>query len=114
MRQDYEYGGFVSAAPMSGDWFHQHFGVAKDGLRVLAWHGPNNHPALKAGRPGEQMKDVWSIDTDKGGNAIPYHLEDPFLRAEYEQTLAREGLASRMQPRFYEPGGATDADSGGP
>ncbi len=103
LRQDYEYGGFVSAAPMSGDWFHQHFGVAKEGLRVLAWHGPNNHPALKAGRPGEQLKDVWSIDTDKGGNAIPYHLEDPFLRAEYEQTLAREGLASRMQPRFYEP-----------
>jgi len=40
--------------------------------------------------------------------------EDPALRAEYEQTLAREGLASRMQPRFYEPGGATDADGGGP
>ncbi len=32
LRQDYEYGGIVSAAPMSGDWFHQHFGVAKEGL----------------------------------------------------------------------------------
>jgi hypothetical protein len=60
------------------------------------------------------MRDVWSIDTDKGGNAIPYHLEDPFLRAEYQQTLAREGLESRMKARFYEPGGATDADVGGP
>jgi hypothetical protein len=60
------------------------------------------------------MKDVWSIDTDKGGNAIPYHLEDPFLRAEYERTLAREGLTSQMEPRFYEPGGAANADTGGP
>ena len=57
------------------------------------------------------MRDVWSIDTDKGGNAIPYHLEDPFLRTEYEQTLAREGLSSRMLARFYESG---DADTGGP
>jgi quercetin dioxygenase-like cupin family protein len=112
-RQDYEYGGCVSAAPMSGDWFHQHFGVAKDGLRVLAWHGPNTHPALKAGNPGEQMKDYWAIDINKGGNAIPYHLEDPFLRQEYERTLARAGMVSRMKPSFYEPGGA-DAESGGP
>jgi hypothetical protein len=112
-RQDYEYGGCVSAAPMSGDWFHQHFGVAKDGLRVLAWHGPNTHPALKAGNPGEQMKDYWAIDINKGGNAIPYHLEDPFLRQEYERTLARAGMVSRMKPSFYEPGGA-DAESGDP
>jgi len=113
-RQDYEYGGMVSAAPMSGDWFHQHFGIARDGLRVLAWHGPNNHPALKAGNPGEALKDSWAMDIDRGGNAVPYHLEDPFLRAEYEETLKREGFASRMKPEFYTPGGAKDADSGGP
>lgn len=70
-------------------------------------------PALKAGRPEEQLKDVWSTDTDKGGNAVPYHLEDPFLRAEYEQTLAPEGLASRMLLSFYEPGRAIDADASG-
>lgn len=110
VRQDYEYGGIVSAAPMSGDWFHQHFGIAKDGLRVLAWHGPNNHPALKAGRPGEALRDIWAVDLDKGGAAIPYHLEDPALRREYEATLAREGMASRMEARFYQPGGAAAAD----
>src|SRR6476660_9449593 len=74
-RVDYEPVGMVSAAPMSGDWFHQHFGVSKDPLRMSAWFGPNNHPALKAGRPGERMKDIWAIDLDKGGNAIPYHQE---------------------------------------
>jgi len=111
LRQDYEYGGIVSAAPMSGDWFHQHFGVAKEGLRVLAWHGPNNHPALKAGRPGEALKDIWAVDLDKGGAAIPYHLEDPALRREYEEVLARDGLVSRMEPRFYQPAGAAEADA---
>ena len=79
---------------------------------MLAWHGPNNHPALKAGRPGEQLKDIWSVDLDKGGNAIPYYLEDPHLKREYEAALAAEGVASRMEPRFYQPG--SEADAGGP
>ncbi len=34
---DYEPIGMVSAAPMSGDWFHQHFGVGRDPLRFIAW-----------------------------------------------------------------------------
>ncbi len=115
LRQDYEYGGFVSAAPMSGDWFHQHFGIAKEGLRVLAWHGPNNHPALKAGRPGEKLKDIWSMDIDRGGAAIPYRLEDPALRREYEDALSREGMTSRMNPKLYEAdGGVVDDNHGGP
>ena len=62
------------------------------------------------GRPGEALKDIWAVDLDKGGAAIPYHLEDPALRREYEETLSREGMASRMEPRFYEPGGAGAAD----
>jgi hypothetical protein len=102
LRQDYEPVGIVSAAPMSGDWYHQHFGISKGGLRLAAWHGPNNHPALKAGRPGEAMRDVWAIDLNRGGNAIPYHMEDPFIRREFEETLAREGAASRMEPQLYD------------
>jgi hypothetical protein len=102
LRQDYEPVGIVSAAPMSGDWYHQHFGISPGGLRLAAWHGPNNHPALKAGRPGEAMRDVWAIDVSKGGNAIPYHLEDPFIRAEFEETMRHEGAASRMEPVLYD------------
>jgi hypothetical protein len=102
LRQDYEPVGLVSAAPMSGDWFHQHFGIGREGLRLAAWHGPNNHPALKAGRPGEQMKDVWAIDVTRGGNAIPYTHEDPAIRQEFEATLAREGTVSRMEPGLYD------------
>ena len=103
LRQDYEPVGLVSAAPMSGDWYHQHFGVSKDPLRLTAWFGPNNHSALKPGVPGEAMADVWAIDVTKGGKAIPYHMEDPFIRAEYETTLAREGAASRMEAALYRP-----------
>jgi quercetin dioxygenase-like cupin family protein len=108
LRQDYEPVGLVSAAPMSGDWFHQHFGVSPGGLRLAAWHGPNNHPALKAGRPGERMKDVWAIDMNKGGNAIPYHQEDPAIRRGFEEALAREGAVSHMESRLYE---RPDADA---
>jgi quercetin dioxygenase-like cupin family protein len=103
MRQDYEPVGMVTAAPMSGDWFHQHFGVSKQPLRLMAWHGPNNQRARKAGRPGEQLMDYGAIDLKKGGSAIPYHEEDPAIRREFEEALARDGLTSRMEPSRYEP-----------
>ncbi len=45
--------------------------------------------ALKAGRPGEKMADIWAIDINKGGNAIPYHLEDPAIRQRVRGDAAR-------------------------
>jgi hypothetical protein len=92
----------VSAAPMSGDWFHQHFGTSKEALRLTAWFGPNNSRARKAGRPGEALTDYGAIDLNKGGGAIPYHQEDPAIRNEYEATLKRDGIVSRMNPELYE------------
>jgi quercetin dioxygenase-like cupin family protein len=103
IRQDYEPIGLVSAAPMSGDWYHQHFGISKDPLRLTAWFGPNNHDAMRPGVPGEQMADIWAMDIDKGGKAIPYHLEDPYIRNEYVETLAKEGVPSRMEDKLYAP-----------
>jgi hypothetical protein len=103
LRQDYEPVGLVSAAPMSGDWFHQHFGVSKQGLRITAWHGPNNQRSRKPGLPGEQLMDYGAIDLKKGGSAIPYHEEDRSIRREFEAALAREGVASRMEESFYQP-----------
>ena len=49
------------------------------------------------------MADIWAIDVNKGGKAIPYHMEDPAIRAEYEATLAREGVTSRMEDGLYGP-----------
>jgi quercetin dioxygenase-like cupin family protein len=100
-RQDYEFGGMVTAAPMSGDWFHQHFGVSKDPLRLSAWFGPNNSRSRKPGVPGEAITDRGAIDIKQGGDAIPYNEEDPYLRKEFEATLAQEGLTSRMNPQWY-------------
>ena len=101
IRQDYEPVGLVSAAPMSGDWFHQHFGISKEPLRLSAWFGVNNHPSRKPGRPGEKLTDFGAIDLKKGGTAIPYHEEDPYIRAEFEDALKREGVPSRMDAKFY-------------
>jgi hypothetical protein len=108
-QQNYEYGGLVSAAPMSGDWFHQHFGIGTEPLRVSAWHGPNNQRSRKAGRPGEAIMDYGAIDLKKGGSAIPYCDEDPHLRREFERRLAEEGVKSRMEDAFYVDAAAGDA-----
>jgi quercetin dioxygenase-like cupin family protein len=107
-RQDYEFGGMVSAAPMTGDWFHQHFGISKNPLRLSAWFGPNNSTSRKPGLPGEAITDRGAIDIKKGGGAIPYHEEDPYLRREFEATLTREGAQSRMDPLWYDEATATD------
>ncbi len=103
MRQDYEFGGMVSAAPMSGDWFHQHFGISKDPLRLTAWFGVDNHYAKRAGRPDEKLMDYGAIDLKDGGTAIPYCDEDPYVRTEFDQALAAEGVGNRMKPEFYQP-----------
>jgi mannose-6-phosphate isomerase-like protein (cupin superfamily) len=101
LRQDYEGVGMVSAAPMSGDWYHQHFGTSKQPLRLLAWYGPNNHRAHKAGLPGEKAIDEGAIDIRDGGTAIPYWDEDPFIRAEYLEILKKEGVTPRMDDSLF-------------
>ncbi len=100
-RQDYEPVGLVTAAPYGGDWFHAHFGISKEPLRLIGWYGPNNHRKDKAGVPGEKDTDEGAIDVTEGGTAIPYWLEDPFLRKEYEETLAKEGVKSSMGDELY-------------
>jgi quercetin dioxygenase-like cupin family protein len=102
MKQEYEFGGMVTAAPMSGNWFHQHFGVSKDPLRLSAWFGANNSRARKPGLPGELIMDYGAIDLKKGGSAIPYHEEDPAIRRAFESELAEEGAISRMNQEFYD------------
>jgi hypothetical protein len=36
-----------------------------------------------------------------GGTAIPYDEEDPFIRDEYEATLKKEGVISRMPDSLF-------------
>ncbi len=100
-RQDYEPVGMVTAAPMSGDWFHQHFGTSAQGLRLTAWFGPHA-PGREAGVPGEADSDRGALELHEGGSAIPYWDEDPYIRNEFDAELRKEGVGSRMEERFYQ------------
>jgi len=94
----------VSAAPMSGDWFHQHFGVSAEPLRLTAWFGPFKPGRnMERGVPGEKVIDYGALDIREGGTAIPYDEEDPYIRKEYEETLGRHNAGSRMEPALYAP-----------
>jgi quercetin dioxygenase-like cupin family protein len=102
-RVDYEPVGMISAAPMAGDWFHQHFGGGAEPLRLTAWYGPFRPGVnMEKGVPGEKVLDYGAIDIREGGTAIPYDEEDPYIRAEYEGTLLQDGAKSRMEAELYE------------
>jgi hypothetical protein len=99
-RVDYEPVGMVSAAPGGARWYHQHFAASQDPFRLTAWFGPHN-PGRDPGAPGEKAIDYTGMDIPEGGTSIPYWMEDPFIRAEYEATLKKSGVPSRMDPGWY-------------
>jgi hypothetical protein len=107
-RLDYEPIGMVTAAPGGARWFHQHFSVSKDDFRLTAWFGPHN-PGRDPGAPGAKHTDYTAIDINQGGTAIPYWMEDPYIRNEYEATLKENGVPSRMDPKWFEK--PADADT---
>jgi len=103
-RVDYEPVGMVSAAPGGNRWFHQHFGVSSEPFRLTAWFGPHA-PGREPGPPGSKHVDYGAIDlTEEGGTAIPYWMEDPYIRKEYIETLKKEKVENRMEDKFYEKG----------
>jgi mannose-6-phosphate isomerase-like protein (cupin superfamily) len=102
-RVDYEPVGMVSAAPGGAGWFHQHFGTSREPFRQLAWMGINPPgTGRELGPPDEVRTDFGAIDIPDGGTAIPYWMEDPFIRAEFAETLKKAGVQNRMEPLYYE------------
>ena len=109
--QEYVPGGLISAAPGPSNWFHQHFAVGKDVFRVFNYTGPMpGNPASSTNRDNDFAEEGALIrqhaDISDGGNAIPYHLEDPYVRQFFEQQLKEEGAVSTMPPQVYTPEGA--------
>lgn len=101
-RVDYEPFGIVSAAPGGARWYHQHFNASKEPFRLIMWNGPN-HPSLVTGlAPGSRQIDYTGMDITEGGTSIPYWMEDPYLREEFEARLAQEGGESTMVASLYE------------
>ena len=101
-KQTYEPVGMIGAAPMRGDWYHQHFGTGPDGLRLLVFDGPYGPGFRNGGAPGEAQMDGGAIDTREGGRAISYVDEDPHIRRTYEAALAVEGMSTGMPAWVYE------------
>ena len=105
--QEYVPGGMISAAPGPSNWFHQHFAVGKEPFRVFNYTGPMpGNPAAGGGgnfaafaEEGELVRQ--HADITEGGNAIPYHMEDPHVREFFEARLKEEGAVSTMPPEVY-------------
>ena len=102
-RQEYGPGGLVSAAPGGGDWFHQHFSVGSDPLRVHAFLGPPTRPTGRLSNvvPG---KDEVTLDVDvkQGGSTIEYPDEDPQIRKDLIEVLEREGVEFTMPEEVFQ------------
>ena len=107
-RVDYEPVGLVTAAPGGARWYHQHFSAGLEPLRLTAWFGPHN-PGRDPGAPGAKHSDYTAMDITEGGTSIPYWMEDPFLRSEYEAKLKANGVGNRMDAAWYDK--PTDADT---
>lgn len=96
-RQDYVAGGLVSAAPGGDNWYHAHFGTAKESFRVLAFLG--GYPRPVYGAPGDET--TWNLDQAQGGNSIEYRDEDPRIRKDFIEALRKEGAEFRMPESVY-------------
>ncbi len=70
-------------------WFHQHFNLGSAPARYLALHPPRGLSGV-----GEQVQDP-ERDT------IQYPSEEPWIRAKFEEELAKRGLTSQMPEEAY-------------
>ncbi|MGH2601128.1 MAG: cupin domain-containing protein [Dehalococcoidia bacterium] len=105
---DYVPGGLVAAAPGGGNWFHQHFGIGREPLRVLNyWGGPSARwgSADQAEQGGENMKAGNLFGISEGGRTVLYHEEDPYVREYYRARLAEEGVEMSMPDSAFHPPG---------
>jgi quercetin dioxygenase-like cupin family protein len=100
---EYVPGGLVAAAPGGGNWFHQHFGIGQEPLRVLNyWGGPHSRWGAADERDDEvKAGNLWGIH--EGGRTILYHEEDSFVRQHYRQRLEKEGVAFTMPDSAFQP-----------
>jgi mannose-6-phosphate isomerase-like protein (cupin superfamily) len=106
LMQEYGLGGMISAAPTGNPaetWFHEHFAVSRDPFRVFNFTGGGGGGA-RGGQEGDMVAGVGAEITD-GGRAIPYHMEDPYVRKYFQQRLEENGATFNMPPEVYSEGG---------
>jgi gentisate 1,2-dioxygenase len=71
-------------------WYHQHFNVAGEPSRYLAFHAP------RVLSPGAERIEVVAHQ-----DQIQYTQEDPWIRQTFESELAKRGLTSLMPEEAY-------------
>jgi quercetin dioxygenase-like cupin family protein len=99
--QEYGPGGLVAAAPGGGNWFHQHFSVGKEPLRVINyWGGPTGgwggELVEEADADSDEVKSGNLFGINQGGRTILYEEEDPYIREYYAQRLKENGVELNM------------------
>ena len=77
-------------ARIGGDWFHAHFGVSEEPLRLIGWYGPNNHRKdHKPACPAKSDTDEGAIDVTRRRHRDPVldggPLHPPGIRGDHLQ-----------------------------
>lgn len=102
--QEYTAGGLVAAAPGGGNWFHQHFSVGKEPMRLINyWGGPTAHWGGIFEEAGEEVVSGNHFGIHEGGRTIHYYEEDPYIREYYQQRLRAEGATFTMPESTFAP-----------
>jgi quercetin dioxygenase-like cupin family protein len=99
---DYGPGGLVAAAPGGGNWFHQHFSVGAEPLRVINfWGGPTGHWGHEEDQDKEEIP-AWNIyGIEHGGRSINYKNEDPYVREYYKARLKDNRVEPDMPESLF-------------
>jgi quercetin dioxygenase-like cupin family protein len=106
---EYVPGGLVAAAPGGGSWFHQHFGVGREPLRVLNYWGGPHAGWSNLDERDEDVKAGNLFGIHEGGRTILYSDEDPFVRREYRRRLAEADVPFTMPESAFASGGLSSS-----
>jgi mannose-6-phosphate isomerase-like protein (cupin superfamily) len=99
--QEYKQGGLVAAAPGGGNWFHQHFSMGGEPLRIINdWGGPDGGWGISD--DGEDVKAGNIYGINEGGRTILYPQEDPYVRKHFAERLAQVGIEVDMPESLYQ------------
>ncbi len=99
-KQEYVAGGMVASNPGGTGWFHAHYGIAKEPLRLLVYSGANDSQ-VPVGRP-DQLEVSGNQPIEQGGRTITYFKEDPYVREYYTKRLEAEGAQNTMPNWIYD------------
>lgn len=80
-------------------WFHQHFNVGSGPAKYIATTWVGGKYLAEALGGGGRTHRLNTVSLKEGGNMVDDDLEDPTIRALFEEELNKRGLKSRMPPR---------------